>query len=145
MRADTVQDIVYQDSILTLRWHAGLRYHIARWEGFGRGEVLRTALRACMEASGERVSDKWLADVREFAPVAQDDQPFFAEEVFPTLARNGIRYFAVISPRSVVAAMSTESIVESFAEGDIVFAHFNDEAEAMQWLASADRQLDEAP
>ena len=132
-----MHDIVYQDSILTLRWRNGLGYHIARWEGFGRGEVLLAALRACLEASRERPSDKWLADVREYAPVAQDDQPFFAYELFPTPARNGIQFFAVVCPRSVVAAMSAERIVESYAEGDIVFGHFNDndDADAMRWLA----------
>ncbi len=60
-----MQDLVYQDSILTLHWDQDLRYHIAHWQGFGRGETLRNALRACMEAARTSASTRWLADVHE--------------------------------------------------------------------------------
>ena len=129
-----MQELVYQDSILTLHWDEDLSYHVARWTGFGRGETLRTALRACMDATRARTSSKWLANVRDYAPVAQDDQPFFREHVFPAFVRRGIRYFAIVSPHSLVAAMSTRHIIESFAGGDLVFGHFDEEAEAMDWL-----------
>lgn len=91
-------ELVYQDEVLNLFWDRDGRYHISEWHGEARGERLRTAAHACLSASRERRSTRWLTDVTRFPEIDPPDLQWIAREYYPLLARNGVRRLVFALP-----------------------------------------------
>lgn len=128
-------ELVYQDDVVQLFWDMSSRYHVALWRGVAVGEKLRTAAHACLSASRERPSRRWLADTTEFAVIDAEDQRWITEEFYPLLARNGVRRVAYVLPAAALTEMTLRRMNASYgAKGSIAFDYCATRAEAVRAL-----------
>jgi hypothetical protein len=129
--------LVYEDDALKLFWDTRAGYHIAEWHGFAKAERLRNPAHACVYASRERRSSRWLADIADFSVVDLEDQAWIVEHFYPLLAENGLRYMGVVLPVRVVAQLSARRVNSAYGErGSIEFEYHATRSATARWLAS---------
>src|SRR6516164_5990374 len=62
--------LVYQDDILRIYWHEKHQYYLSDWQPvFRKGEELRRAYQACIDAARARPGALWLVDASKFAVI----------------------------------------------------------------------------
>jgi hypothetical protein len=125
--------LVYEDEILKLFWDTKARYHIGEWHGAAKGDKLRTAAYACVNASRTRPSALWLADASAIGVLERADQQWMVEDFYPRLARNGVRHVAFVTLMQVPVRYMNKAFGE---KGSIEFQYHQTRAEAAAWLAS---------
>ena len=89
----------------------------------------------------EKRCSRLLADGRRMKIIAPGDQAWVEREWLPRSKRAGIRYSALILPKSVVSTMAVNRIMERFTstggkEVEITRAYFEDVPSAKAWLRS---------
>lgn len=124
--------LVYEDELLKLFWDTEARYHVAVWQGATKGDKLRTAAYACVNASRTRPSAKWLADASEIGMLERPDQQWMVEDFYPRLARNGVRHVAFVTRMQ----LPVRHMNKGFEKGSIEFQYHPTRAEAVAWLGS---------
>jgi hypothetical protein len=127
--------LVYEDELLKLFWDTAARYHIAEWRGAARGEKLRTAAYACVNASRTRPSPCWLADASkpEVGMLEKADQQWMVEDFYPRLSRNGVKHVAFVTLQEIPVRHMNKAFGEKSA---MEFQYCSTRAEAAAWLAS---------
>ncbi len=124
--------LVYEDELLKLFWDTSARYHVAEWQGAVKGDKLRTAAYACVNASRTRPSAKWLADAAGIGMLERADQQWMVEDFYPRLARNGVQHVAFVT----LMHLPVRYMNKAFEKGSIEFQYQETRAEAVAWLAS---------
>lgn len=76
-----------------------------------------------------------LTDSRKGGLIIPSDIEFFKQRVLPALAKEGVRYFAVVKPEGLIAKMVFEEMVINPPDG-MITAAFSSEEEAKAWLKS---------
>ncbi len=105
--------LVYQDDALKIFWNAEQSYYLSEWQPvFRKGEALKRAYQACLDAARARPGAIWLADARKIAVIDQADQRWIADWFFPEFVRAGARYQASVIPEKEVGKMSAFKAVE---------------------------------
>ncbi len=127
--------LVYEDELLKLFWDTAARYHIAEWHAAAKGEKLRTAAYACVNASRTRPSASWLADASkpEVGMLEKADQQWMVDDFYPRLARNGVKYVAFVTPQQIPVRQMNKAFGEKSA---LEFQYCTTRQEAVGWLAS---------
>jgi hypothetical protein len=127
--------LVYEDEILKLFWDTTARYHIAEWHGAVKGEKLRTAAYACVNASRTRPSACWLADATqsEVGVLDRADQQWMLDDFYPRLARNGVRHVAFVTLQQIPVRQMNKAFAD---KGPLEFHYHTTRAEAAAWLSS---------
>ena len=130
--------LVYEDEVLKLFWDTEARYHIAEWHGsMVKGDKLRTAAYACVNASRTRPSSKWLADASDVGGLDGADQNWMVDDFYPRLARNGVRHVAFIVPEKTLVHIPVRRMNKAFGEkGTIEFQYHSTRADATAWLGT---------
>jgi hypothetical protein len=129
--------LVYEDEILKLFWDTQARYHIAEWHGAVKGDKLRTAAYACVNASRTRPSDRWLADATDIGILDSADQTWMVDDFYPRLARNGVQRVAFVVPEKTLVHIPVRRMNKAFGEkGSIEFQYHSTRAEATAWLGT---------
>ena len=106
--------LVYQDDILRIYWHEKHQYYLSDWQPvFRKGEELRRAYQACIDAARTRPGAPWLSDASKYAVVDPADAKWIAEVFLPDFAKAGARVQAVIAPAKQVGKMSATRASES--------------------------------
>lgn len=119
---------------LTIHWDEGLQAVWMEWKGYVEGEELRGSLDAGLGLVRQKKSCRWLADCRNLGPVRQDDQHWTNVDWFPRAAAGGVRWMAMIQPRTSVARLSVKSVMSKVNNINLVTAYFDDLDPARQWL-----------
>jgi hypothetical protein len=128
---------VYEDEILKLFWDTQLHYHIAEWHGAVKGDKLRTAAYACVNASRARPAARWLADATDVGLIDGSDQQWMVDDFYPRLARNGVGRVAFVVPEKTLLHIPVRRMNRAFGEkGSIEFQYFATRAEAAAWLGA---------
>jgi hypothetical protein len=127
--------LVYEDEMLKLFWDTDARYHIAEWRGALKGDKLRTAAYACVNASRTRPSSLWLADatLSEVGVLDRADQQWMIDDFYPRLARNGVRHVAFVTQQQIPIRHMNKAFGE---KGTLEFQYHSTRAEAVSWLRS---------
>jgi hypothetical protein len=129
--------LVYEDEILKLYWDTKARYHIAEWHGAVKGDKLRTAAYACVNASRTRPSARWLADMTTHSQPDPADQQWLVDDFYPRICRNGVRYVSFVVPEKTLLQISLRRMSKAFGDkGSIEFMYHPTRPEAAAWLAS---------
>jgi len=128
--------LVYEDEILKLFWDTEARYHIAVWHGAVKGEKLRTAAYACVNASRTRPASKWIADATDVAALDGGDQQWMVEDFYPRLARNGVSHVAFVVPEKTLVHIPVRRMNKAYEKSTIEFQYHSTRAEAASWLAT---------
>jgi hypothetical protein len=105
--------LIYQDDALRIYWHEDPHYYLSDWQPvFRKGEALKRAYQACLDAARARRGAVWLADASKMAVIDQSDQPWISEWFFPEFVKAGARYQASVVPEREVGKMSAFKAVE---------------------------------
>ncbi|MFI5317203.1 MAG: hypothetical protein ACHQ6T_15995 [Myxococcota bacterium] len=129
--------LVYEDEILKLFWDTHLRYHIAEWHGAVKGDKLKTAAYACVNASRTRPSARWLADATNVGTPDPADQQWMVDDFYPRLARNGVQWVAFVVPEKTLLHIHVKRLNKAFGDkGAIEFHYHSTRADAIAWLGT---------
>ena len=135
---DSPLTLVQREDAAHFYWHAGHGYLLARWQSvFCRGEKLKRAYQACIDATRAHPGAPWLADCRVMPVIDPADQDWIARWYFPELIRAGARYQAAVLPEKAVTRVSTAKAVEGLSSQFQITVHRTfEEAEAavLAWL-----------
>jgi hypothetical protein len=105
--------LIHQDDALRIYWNADERYYLSEWQPvFRKGEALKIAYQACLDAARAKPGAVWLADASKIAVIDQADQRWIADWFFPEFVRAGARFQASVVPEKEVGKMSAFKAVE---------------------------------
>ncbi len=133
--------LVYQDEMLRIDWIEHGEYLLSDWLGvFRKGDELRRAYQACVDAAKARRPSVWLADTSKFPVLDPADAKWVAEVFWPEFAKAGVRYMAGVVPQKTVSKMSVSRATEGLASsGSFTISTHATRAEAeaaiLEWRA----------
>jgi len=105
--------LVYQDDLVRIYWNEDHEYYLSDWQGvFRKGEELRRAYQACVDAARVRPGALWLADASKFAVIDAADIAWVESWFWPEFVRAGAVYEAAVAPEKTVSKMSATRSVE---------------------------------
>ena len=129
--------LVYEDEIVKLFWDTQARYHIAEWHGAVKGDKLRTAAYACVNASRTRPSKLWLADASDVGLIDVADQTWMVEDFYPRLARNGVQHVAFVVLEKTLVHIPVKRMNKAYGDkGTLEFQYHPTREAATAWLAT---------
>ena len=125
---------------LDITWDLDVRAQISSWVDRPSGRDIRGGLEAALDEyvklRNEVPDAQWVGDTREIGVISQEDQDWINNDWFPRLLETGVRYMAVVAPRSVIAKMAVESIVTR-VEGTALTTNYVETIdEGLEWIAS---------
>lgn len=120
---------------VTIRWDADIQAVHAEWKGYSEGKEIRAGLDAGCELLRKKRARRWLADLRKLGPIRQEDQRWMYEVWFPRAIALGLRWMALVEPRSAVARMSVSGVMSRVDSKDIIQSYFDQVELARGWLA----------
>jgi hypothetical protein len=132
--------LIYEDDALRIYWNEDHGYYLSEWlPNFRKGDALRRAYQACLDAARARPGAPWLADGSRIAVIDRADQRWIADWFFPEFVGAGARYQASVVPLKEVGKMSASKAVEKVhREGGLLLsAHpsrSDAEAAIVAWL-----------
>lgn len=124
--------LVHQDDLLRIYWHEQHGYYLSDWQPvFRKGDELRRAYHACLDAAKARPGAPWLIDASKYAVLDPADSKWVAEVFWPEFMKAGVRFQAAISPAKAVGKMSANRAAETLTkQGTLVTASSATRAEA---------------
>lgn len=105
--------LVYQDELVRIYWNETHQYFLSDWQGvFRKGDELRRAYQACVDAARTRPGAPWLADASKFAVIDSADIAWVESWFWPEFVKAGAVYEAAVAPEKTVSKMSASRSVE---------------------------------
>lgn len=126
--------VVYNERWITIRWDEALKASWAEAKAYAEGEELRAGYNAMLELCRQKRNSRYLADARNLAPISQADQRWLNEEWFPQIVAAGVRFMAIVMPKSAIARLSATQILSKMNDVTFVTNHFDDIEAARAWL-----------
>lgn len=121
-----------------VEWDEDLRAARIEWRGFADGSEYREAHNKIIEALRAHNGSKMLADARGMRAVAPEDQGWLNNDWMPRTRLAGLKYSALVLPKSAVAQMSLQRIVTASpprpADAESDHAYFDNVEDAKKWL-----------
>jgi hypothetical protein len=119
-----------------VEWDEDLRAVRIEWRGFADGSEYRETHNKILEVLKAHSGSKMLADARWMRAVAPEDQAWVQTDWVPRTRPAGLRYSALVVPKSAVAQLSLQRIVAGSppppTDGDS--AYFDNVEDAKKWL-----------
>ena len=137
---DAELTLVRREDAVHIYWHATHGYYLSEWQpAFCRGEKLKRAYQACLDAARARPGAPWLADAHRLPVIDPADQDWITRWFFPEFARAGARYQAAVLPEKQVSRLSTAKAVSGVSRaGPLELSSHRTRAEAeaaiLAWL-----------
>jgi hypothetical protein len=133
----SASDRVYCDeAYVCIRWDNRGKWVSAEWKGWANSDEFRAAHNLALVAIRENQATKWLVDSRAMRVVIEEDQRWLAETWIPSIVRAGIRWTAIVQPKSEVARLNVQN-VNAVARSDKEDARFfTTLEEAERWLSA---------
>ena len=104
--------LVAREDAVHVYWHERHGYLLADWQPMVcRGEKLKRAYQALIDATRARPGVPWLIDCSKLPVIDPADQDWITRWYFPELIRAGARYQAHVRPDKEVVKMSTRKAV----------------------------------
>jgi hypothetical protein len=131
--------LVYEDAVLRISWNEQHGYYLSDWQpAFRKGDELRRAYQACVDAAKARRGAPWLIDTSKFSVIDLSDLAWIETWFWPEFIRAGATYAAVIPPQKAVSKMSaSRSAKKALAKGGFTadsYASFAQaEAAVIEW------------
>jgi hypothetical protein len=121
---------------VSIRWDSRGGWVSAEWKGWANSAEFRAAHNLALTAIQENHATKWLVDSGKMRVVVEEDQRWLAETWIPSIIRAGIRFTAIVQPKSAVARLNVQN-VNAVARSDQEDARFFTTLEdAKRWLSA---------
>lgn len=128
--------IVFEEHWVTIRWDDALKAICAEWKAYAEGDDFRSPLTHALGLCQRRRASRYLADCRYLGPVTQADQRWLNTDWFPRMSNAGLRFMAVVSPRSSVSRLSVRQVLNRVGDIPLTNSNFDDVEAARAWLRS---------
>lgn len=128
--------IVYDSAWLTVHWDEVLKATHFEVKGYAEGEEFRTGMGQVLALCQRKRPSRYLGDIRNMAPVTQADQRWVNEQYVPAMIAAGVRYQAVVMPRSSIARLSAKYVLAKINDVTLTTNYFDDFDAARAWLRS---------
>src|SRR5262249_25669386 len=97
----------YEDELVRISWNLEHEYYLAEWKpAFRKGEPLRRAYQACVDAAFKRTGALWLADASDFSVLDPVDIEWVDRVFWPAFVRAGATYQASVPPKKEVSKLT---------------------------------------
>jgi hypothetical protein len=136
--------LVYEDDSLRIYWNEKQGYYLSDWQPvFRKGEELRRAYQACIDAAKARRGALWLIDTSKFSVIDLADVAWIENWFWPEFIGAGATYAAVVPPAKAVSKMSaSRSAKKALEKGGFVADTYPTRAEAEAALLEWRRKRD---
>jgi hypothetical protein len=133
--------IYYDEPRVTIHWDETCQAIWAEWKGYVEGDDYRKAVEAGFVLLRTKRGSRWLADARAIGPLRQIDQDWTNQEMIPRLVGAGLRWMAIVTPKSSIARLSLKKVLNKIREVDLVTVNFDDMEAARAWLRDPTQPL----
>ncbi|WP_246989350.1 STAS/SEC14 domain-containing protein [Halorientalis marina] len=123
----------YETDFLTIEWDDSIEAVIMNWTAFAEGDDYREGLNEGLELIKQHNAENWLADLRDMETVTSEDQQWTQDEWHPRAFETSMENMAIIQPKSVVAEMSVDDLVQEIGN-QITMNIFDNVEEAKTWI-----------
>jgi hypothetical protein len=124
--------IFFESRVASVEWRADISAVELRWKTFAKGDEFKEALNKGLELAQMKGAKKWLGDTSQMSAIAPEDQQWSNTDWFPRALAAGLQKMAVVMPKSALAKMSVQSIINKFDTMEL--RNFVDKADAVEWL-----------
>lgn len=124
----------YDKRWITIRFDESVQAVWVEWKAYAEGDEYRSALDAMIDLLRQTKSSRLLIDARLLGPVSQADQQWTHQSWHPRSLAAGLRWSALVSPRTSVARLSVKQMVIKLHHEEIVTQNFDDLELARAWL-----------
>jgi hypothetical protein len=137
--------LIYRGDAVHISWHETHGYFLSDWQHvFKKGDDLRRAYQACLDAAQTRRGAPWLADASHFAVIDPADLQWIESWFWPEFVKAGAVYEAAVAPEKTVPKMSANRSVEKVMKSgrfEITVHPTREKAEAalLEWRAKNKR------
>jgi hypothetical protein len=127
----TVKEFPY----LILIWDEESHSLISQWRGGFIGRNLKEGLLAGLDEYKKRLPKaQWIGDTSEIGVIGDEEQKWIDTEWFPKFLGTGVKFMAVVQPKSVVAKMSVNAIVSKVPNTQLTIYNCASLEEARKWM-----------
>src|SRR5262245_57892817 len=99
--------------MVRIYWNEDHHYYLSDWQGvFRKGDEVKRAYQACIDAAKARPGAPWLADASKFAVLDAADIGWIEAWFWPEFVKAGASYEAAVVPEKTVSKMSAGRSVE---------------------------------
>lgn len=133
--------MIYADTrFLKVAWDESLQSASVEWKDtYVDGEEYRSALDKVLDLIQLKKSNRLLGDGRRMRVISAEDQAWVEASWMPRSAQVGLRYSALLLPKSALALLSVDRIMTKFKltdnkSADVMNAYFDDIEKAKAWL-----------
>jgi len=127
----TVKETPY----LLLIWDEETRSLISQWRGGYEGRKLKEGLLSALAEYKKRLpAAQWIGDTTDIGVIGLEDQEWIDKEWFPSFLATGVKFMAVVQPKSAVAKLSVKSIVSKVPGTQLTVFNCASLEEARAWM-----------
>lgn len=133
--------MVYAETrFLKVTWDESLRSVCVEYKDtYVDGEEYRGALDKILDLLALKKSNRLLGDGRRMKVISPEDQAWVEATWMPRSAQVGLRYSALLMPKSALAGLSVDRILTKYklsdnASVEVMTAYFDDIDKAKTWL-----------
>lgn len=119
--------------VASVRWDESARLVLVEWEGWADSAEFGALLEAEVSALKEHRGSRLLADCRRQKVLRLDDQ-LADTEWLPRAVGAGLKRFAIVLPKSGLAATNIRDRLDKAAKATLEIAYFEGLDEARAWL-----------
>lgn len=130
---------VYFDhpGVAVVTWDPTLEAVHVEWQGWASSSEREACLDAGHRALTEHHAARWLVDGRAMKAIKQADQDWIDRSWFPRVLAAGLRKMAMVVPKSSLAMMNVQDILNRVPDPRLDVAYFVSVEEAREWLAAS--------
>jgi len=121
---------------LNIQWDETTKSVVMTWKKFAQGDNFRNGLDEGVNLIQQKKASNWLADLRDLGTVTQDDQKWSNEDWYPRALIAGVRFMAIIMPKSFITTLSVKNILTKVQDIDVETQYFDNVDAARKWLGS---------
>lgn len=120
---------------VSLVWDEELKSINVTWHGpFVTGPEYRSHLMRILDVLVEKQGSRMLLDMRDMPVMSPDDQEWSEREWMPRSVATGLKYTAVVMPKSALARSTLRHLAKGASKIDRQRAYFQGLEEARAWL-----------
>ncbi|MBW7455147.1 hypothetical protein ACFOLF_36270 [Paenibacillus sepulcri] len=134
MKMELLQMIYYDSAHGQISWNEELQAVVMEWKGFAHGDEFQTILIKGIELLEQKKSGKLLMDSRKGSAIKAEDQEWVAQQFVARAYGAGLRYLAMLLPKSMIAKLSLDRTIDGLGELPYELVNFSEMEEAVQWL-----------
>ncbi len=106
-----------------------------QWQGGYPGRNLREGLLAGVEELKKYLPrGRWIGDTSEIGVIGLEDQEWIDKQWFPLFLATGVKYMAVVQPKSAISKMSVKSIMSKVPGTQLTVFNCASLEEARDWI-----------